>query len=263
MDPHINPATGVWDDNYFANRGSTGGVLGDINSDQLASINRYVEDLKATAKQNYDFVVKYLKQQHDAALGTNDTAKAQFLEKVASTYEKQVGRIPFDYETKTAREKEDIANYLKSSEIARQDQAARQGEFQAQDKFNSQQEQQANKESANARGLLGSGIQDKEANRLKLARQLFTEDPFYRSMNLETTQRNEADRLRQIQSDRNLFDITTGARRGAEDIQTATDKGNEAATVDLNTANKNADIIAEQKKREALLLLGSNGINNV
>lgn len=236
--------------------------LKQINPDQAANIDKYVADLKATAQQNYDFVVKYLKKQHEIALGNNDQARAKFLEQVANSYEKQVGRIPFDYETKTAREKEDIANYLKSSEIMKQDALAREAQFGAQQDFEKKQEQKQLTESMNTRGLLNSGIQKGESNRLALARQLFTEDPFYRSLNLEKTQRAEADRLKQLQSGRNLEDITTEARRGAIDTQLGFEKGTEGAALDKAQADKAAEIAAENKRREALYLSGQ-GINNV
>lgn len=236
--------------------------LKQINPDQAANIDKYVADLKATAQQNYDFVVKYLKKQHEIALGNNDQARAKFLEQVANSYEKQVGRIPFDYETKTAREKEDIANYLKSSEIMKQDALAREAQFGAQQDFEKKQEQKQLAESMNTRGLLNSGIQKGESNRLALARQLFTEDPFYRSLNLEKTQRAEADRLKQLQSGRNLEDITTEARRSAIDTQTGFEKGTEGAALDKAQADKAAEIAAENKRREALYLSGQ-GINNV
>lgn len=232
-----------------------------INPDQASNIDKYVADLKATAQQNYDFVVKYLKKQHEMALGANDQARAKFLEQVANTYEKQVGRIPFDYETKTAREKEDIANYLKSSEIMKQDALTREAQFGAQQGYEKKLEQKQLAESMNTRGLLNSGIQTGESNRLALARQLFTEDPFYRALNLEKTQREEADRLKKIQSERNLFDITTGARRDAIDTQTAFEKGSEGAAIDKAQADKAAELKAEQARREALLLSGQ-AINN-
>lgn len=250
---------GIWDDNY--NRGGVGSTLSSIDPAQADNIDKYVADLKATSQQNYDFVVKYLKQQHEAALGSNDQARAKFLEQVANTYEKQVGRIPFDYETKTTREKQDIANYLKSSELMKQDALTREKQFGEQQGFEKKQEQKQLAESMNTRGLLNSGIQKGESNKLALARQLFTEDPFYRSLNLEKTQRAEADRLKQIQSDRNLFDITTGARRDALDTETAFTKGTEAATLDKAQADKLAEQKAEQARREALLAIGSNGIN--
>lgn len=259
-DSRIRP-DGIWDDNY--NRGGVGSTLSSVNSAQADNINKYLADLKATAQQNYEFVVKYLKKQHEMALGSNDQARAKFLEQVANSYEKSVGRIPFDYETKTAREKEDIANYLKSSEIMKQDALTREAQFGAQQGFEKKLEQKQLAESMNTRGLLNSGIQKGESNRLALARQLFTEDPFYRSLNLEKTQRAEADRLKKIQSERNLFDITTGARRDALDTQTAVDKGTEGAALDKAQADKQAELIAENKRREALSYLGSQGINQV
>lgn len=250
---------GIYDDNY--NRGGVGSVLSSIDPAQADNINKYVADLKATSQQNYDFVVKYLKTQHEQALGSNDQARARFLEQVANTYEKQVGRIPFDYETKTAREKEDIANYLKSSEIMKQDALTREAQFGAQQGFEKKLEQKQLAESMNTRGLLNSGIQTGESNRLALARQLFKEDPFYSAMNLEKTQRAEADRLRKIQSERNLFDIATGARRDALDTQTAFDKGTEAAKLDKAQADKQAELAAENKRREALDYYAKEGIN--
>lgn len=252
---------GIWDDNY--NRGGVGSTLSSIDPTQADNINKYVADLKATSQQNYDFVVKYLKTQHEQALGANDQARANFLEQVANTYEKQVGRIPFDYETKTTREKQDIANYLKSTELMKQDALTREKQFGEQQTFEKKQEQKQLSESMNTRGLLNSGIQKGESNKLALARQLFTEDPFYRSLNLEKTQRTEADRLKQIQSDRNLFDITTGARRDALDTETAFTKGTEGAALDKAQADKLAEQKAEQARREALLAIGSNGINQV
>lgn len=256
---HINPATGVWDDNY-ANGGSGGSlsdVLGGIDKARLDEINKYVGELKATAQQNYDFVVKYLKKQHEVALGNNDTERAKFMEQVANVYEKQVGRIPFDYETKTAREKQDIADYLKKSEILKQDALARESQFGAQQDFEKKLEQKQLAESMNTRGLLNSGIQKVESNRLALARQLFTEDPFYRSLNLEKTQREEADRLAKQQSERNLFDITTGARRSAIDEANTLAQGTEAADIKKKQADEAANIAGEQAKRQALSYLGS------
>ncbi len=250
---------GIWDDNY--NRGgSVAPDLERIKPDQAAQINKYVADLKATSQQNYDFVVKYLKTQHEQALGANDQARATFLEQVANTYEKQVGRIPFDYETKTAREKEDISNYLKSSEIAKQDTLTREAQFGEQQSYEKKLEQKQLAESMNTRGLLGSGIQGGESNRLTLARQLFKEDPFYSQISLEKTQRAEADRLNKIQSDRRLFDLTTGARRDALDTQSDFEQKSEGALLDKTQADKKLELAAEQQRREALDLIGNEGI---
>ncbi len=252
---------GIYDDNY--NRGGVGSTLSSIDPAQADNINKYVADLKATSQQNYDFVVKYLKTQHEQALGANDQARATFLEQVANTYEKQVGRIPFDYETKTTREKQDIANYLKSSELMKQDALTREKQFGEQQGFEKKQEQKQLSESMNTRGLLNSGIQKGESNKLALARQLFTEDPFYRQISLEKTQRTEADRLKQIQSDRNLFDITTGARRDALDTQSAFEKGTAGAALDKAQADKLAEQKAEIQRRDALKLIAEERMKQI
>lgn len=232
-------------------------TLSSVDKERADEINKYVGELKATAQQNYDFVVKYLKQQHEIALGNNDEARAKFMEQVANAYEKQVGRIPFDYETKTTREKQDIADYLKKSELMKQDAATREQQFGAQQGFEKQQETKQLKESMNTRGLLNSGIQQGESNRLALARQLFTTDPFYRAMNLENTQRTEADRLAKQQSERNLMDITTGARRGALDQTNALQQGTEGAVIAKQRAETAAETAGEQARRQALSYLGS------
>lgn len=229
--------------------------LQSMNPEYEAEIAKYTDELKSQAKGNYDFIVKYLKQAHTQALGTDDSAKAQFLEQVANSVESSVGRIPFDYDTKTTREKEDIANYLKRSEIQKQNLNAQEKNFNAQQDFASQQEQQQNAQSANSRGLLGSGIQDTAAKKLQVARQLTQIDPFNTQLANSRATLGQQDAEALTQSQRNIEDITTGARRDAQDADTTLNQGTEGAGINLNNSNISADQQASSARQQAISLL--------
>lgn len=196
-------------------------------------ISQYVDELRDEAQGDYDFIVKFLKRQFENALGTDDQARARFIAQVANKTEERIGRIPFDYEQKTGREKEDIANFLRRQEIEREDLRAREAEFEQQQEFETELETEQRKEEFGARGLLGSGLQKKRAQRQARARELQT-DPIRRAFELERTRRGEETREAQLQSGRRLTDITTAARRGAEDVQFGFEKGKEGAGRDLS-----------------------------
>lgn len=56
VDPHINPATGVWDDNYFSNTGKYGGGGGGSSADMIAqAMNDQINTFK---KREKDFADK-------------------------------------------------------------------------------------------------------------------------------------------------------------------------------------------------------------
>ena len=80
---------------------------------QLQSLNdasnRYIDELLAQAQGDKDEAIKILTRDHEQALGTDDGARAQFLESVADQLEKRVGRIPYDYKVGTTRTNEDLA----------------------------------------------------------------------------------------------------------------------------------------------------------
>jgi hypothetical protein len=117
MDPHINPATGVWDDNYYNTVGKYGGSSSDPNLNLLNSNNNaYIDQLLSQAKGQRDLVLKQLDAQHQLALGNNDDATAKFLESVADQVEAQEGRIPYDYNRYTARENQGYG--IQSGQIA-------------------------------------------------------------------------------------------------------------------------------------------------
>lgn len=230
--------------------------LRSMDSSYEDEISKYADELKAAAQGNYDFVVKYLKQAHTMALGSSDPAKAQFLEKVSSSLENQIGRIPFDYDQKTTREKEDISNYLKRSAVQRQSLDTQQKQFNEQQAFGVQQEVQQTREASNSRGMLGSGIEEGQLRRLALARKLTQEDPFNAAQGVQRANLNLADAEAQLQSGRNLTDAATTARRDAQNETFNYNQGTEGAGITLNAAKKAADIQASQARQQAISILG-------
>jgi hypothetical protein len=74
--------------------------------------DNYINDLLADAKGDLDFALKQLDRQHEVALGTDEQARAKFLEDVADKLEERIGRIPYDYEKYTTRLKDDTSKVL-------------------------------------------------------------------------------------------------------------------------------------------------------
>lgn len=236
------------------------GSLGQEGQAYLNQINQYASELQGEAQRDYDFIVKYLKKQFETALGTDDTARQEFLVKVADKLEQRIGRIPYDYDLYTGRAKEDIANYLRRSEVQKQDANAREDEFLAQQGFAVRTERKQLAEASNARGMLGSGIQKGEQLQLDTKRQLYETDPFNRTMALERTQREEADKQAILDNQREQTDITNKYRREAIDEQLGYDQGIENSDIDL-WKKKNA--IARQKSsalQDTLVNFGMNGL---
>jgi hypothetical protein len=222
-----------------------------IDSQAADEINKYIDELKGEAQGDYDFVVKFLKKQFETALGTDDSARAEFFSKVANQLEKRVGRIPFDFDVKTGREKVDIANFLRRTDIEDTDLRARELEFQQQQEFATGLETEQRKEEFGARGLLDSGLQKKRASQQAEARRLQT-DPVRRAFELERTRRGEQVGEAKLQSGRRLEDIETSARRGGEDVQFGFEKGSEAASRDLEKRLAAVERTGAQERRTVL-----------
>jgi hypothetical protein len=195
----------------------------------FGEINKYIDELKGEAQGDYDFVVKFLKRQYQMALGTDDKARAEFFTKVANQLEERVGRIPYDYELKTGREKEDMATYLKQKDMEDTRQRTQESEFNKQQDLAIKEEQKAVVEGANARGMLGSGIQQRQQTEVQEKRNTNIIDPQKSLFSYQQAIRDEKARVAQVQSDRNLADITTEARRGGQDEQYKYDYGSESA----------------------------------
>lgn len=203
-----------------------------------AKIDEWVGDLRGTAQGRYDFTIKWLTDAHEKALGTNDVKRAEFFEQVADKLEQEIGRIPYDYQQMTAREKKDLSDFLKLQNIREDDQLAREKEFKEQQAFATEQETLARREEFNDRGLLDSGIEAKKQQTQERARELST-NPIRRAFDLERTVRGiETDRGK-LESQRRLEDLKTQARRSGLDTQAGFDMGTEEAqmTLDEKLAN--------------------------
>lgn len=82
------------------------GSGGDVISD---SVNKYVEELIASAGGKRDLILRKLDAEHKLALGSDDGQTAAFLESVSDALETKIGRIPYDYQRYTDRELADYA----------------------------------------------------------------------------------------------------------------------------------------------------------
>jgi hypothetical protein len=204
-----------------------------LDPQALKDINQYIDELKGEAQGDYDFIVKFLKQQFQTALGTDDVAKAQFMATVSNQLEKRIGQIPFDFDLKTGREKADITNTLRRLDIEDTDLRSREKELEQQTAFTTKLEQEQRQEEFNRRGLLGSGLEKKKAQQQAEARRLEL-DPKQRALALEGTQRAEQRTEAQLQSGRRLEDLKTTARREALGETTAFEKGSEAGKIALD-----------------------------
>lgn len=198
---------------------ATGGGFDQYVGDLNKNIEDYANQLRGEAQGDYDFAIKWLTANHELALGKDDKARAEFFEKVADKLEEKIGRIPYDYFQKTDREKKDVMDFLKAQNMEEEDRIAREKEFQKQQDFAKGIEKQQTQQEFNTRGLLGSGIQQKQEAQQAEKRQLFETDPFYRRSALEGAQRGLQTQRGVLESQRRLQDIQTGARRGGTDAQ--------------------------------------------
>lgn len=209
------------------------------------AINKYIDDLKKEAKGDYNFVVKFLKRQFETALGTDDAALASFYSQVANTLEERIGRIPYDYELMTGREKEDLALYLDQQDKADTRQREQEAEFEAQQQLAGDKEQREIRESASERGMLDSGIEKRQAEEARQEREVNVINP-QRSMFAYQQALRDMDRSSAVlQSGRNIEDLTTTARRGAQDSQYSYDYG--VGRADLSLAQRLAEIDREKR----------------
>lgn len=202
----------------------------------LADINKYIDDLKNEAQGDFNFITKFLKKQFETALGNDDDARAEFFAKVANQAEKRMGRIPYDYEKLTGREKEDIDNFLKKKDMEDTEQRKEEVEFEKQQELAAEEEEKAITESANVRGMLDSGIEKRQKAEAVEKRKTNITDPQERVFAFRQALRDEQRRLGKLESGRNIEDITTRTRRTAEDTQTDFEKGTEGAQRRLDSA---------------------------
>ncbi len=207
-------------DFFKKNKGNESLISSFADKDKyLQEVEKYAAELESTAKDNFDFITKFLDKQHASALGTSDSDLARFYEDVSSSLEEKIGRIPFDFQNRTAREKEDLQNELASIAEAKR-------RIREQSEFESGLETEQREQEFNTRGLLGSGIQAKKAQEQERARQLRL------AAQIEPLQ--ERERLAGIGSTRSLEDITTQARRDAQDFSLSEEQTREGSQLELD-----------------------------
>lgn len=251
LDPHVNPQTGLWDDNYYASTGKYGSLIGDIGKlaagnptlkGIIDSDNAYIDQLIGEAQGDLNMMLKKLDAEHKLALGTDDQARASFLEKVADKLEERIGRIPYDYERYTSREIEDYARGSgrivsdKNTALSRLDEDERVLRENA--RIDAEQARAEQDASLNERGLVSgpresaSGLAGKNIRTLEDAIKR-KEDEITRSVgrdrfDLTQTAGRSLEDLG-VNHTRSLEDIKTMARRGAIDQEQATTFGKQSA----------------------------------
>ena len=186
--------------------------------EELAEVAKYVEELEKVAKDDFNFITKFLDKMHRVALGNDDEATAKFYESVSNSLEEKIGRIPFDFQRKTQREKEDLQEILKQTAGQRRliaDTSA----------FQKEQETTERREEFNRRGLLGSGIEKRKAENQERARQL--------ALRQQIEPIDVRERLARTGEVRGLEDITTTSRRDLADFQLGEQEKREKADIDL------------------------------
>lgn len=244
-----------------------------LYNEQAAAADAYINDLMGQAQGDYDFVIKQLKRDHEVALGTDDAARAQFMETVADKLEEQIGRIPYDYEVGTTRIGEDLSRVTdvtnRNKELALSRLAEDEQVWREQFGQESQDTRQSQSEELSQRGLLqgtragAEGLAGREVARTEgdLGTTL---QSFERALGRTTGDINTqaADTL--FEANRNATrsqqDLTTSARRGAIDQTDVFTFGQEGAQRQLDAKKKDLERLREQEKRiaqQSAVTLGS------
>lgn len=259
----INPKTGVWDDNWWATQGQYGATGNAAYDGAFAGIagevNKYVDELIQMAKGDYDFAAKWIENNYKLALGTDDSARAQFLKQVANEMESKVGRIAFDYNTGSYRVNQDAdlatSRTVRTSEtalkrLAEDEELERRGLLRENDQARRSQESELN-----ARGILSSprnqaeGLAGREVGDLEgqIADRMSSFERLL-GRSREDIGLSRDDTLADISLERGraLDDLTTGARRGAVDEQQSRDYNLESAKRELERRQREAE--AERRR---------------
>jgi len=276
MDPHINPATGNWDDNYYANIGQYGGSTGNSQTDQIfqqnaAKENQYIDSLMSQNKGQLDLALKQLDAQHKLALGNDDTEQAKFLESVANSLESQIGRIPYDYQKYSNRELQQYAmgntNIANNKQLALDKLSNDEQNNLASLNLNQGQANQATAEDLNKRGLLtgqapqgmfqgssltgingvGGQVAGQQNTDFGNQRNVITSgyDLGVRGTNLDASQQQNA---LDFQHQNTMTDLTDQARRDAQDAGNAYTFGTQSANLGFQ-----AQQAALERQRQQLL----------
>lgn len=195
-------------------------------------VNSYIDDIINSAGGDRDFAVKQLTRDYELALGTDDQARAQFLESVADEFEKKYGTIQKDYKTYSTYATEDLATQEQRITGGKERALSRLAEDEKVWKENFAQESKAGKQSQAEtllqRGILSGtregaeGLAGSEVKRFdeKLAQEM---DLYGRELG-----RTREDVSRE--ADESLFDVRRGTARELEKLKTLARRGATTAT---------------------------------
>lgn len=236
----------------------------DIYNLTAQDINKYVDDLIGKAQGDYDFAAKWIENSYKLALGNDDTAKANFLKQVANSLENKVGRIAFDYDTGTYRVNQDadmvqdrtVRNREQALSRLDEDEQVYRKQF-AQDSQQARAEQEA---ALNQRGILSvprdqaAGLAGKEVQTLE-GTISDTLSAYERQLgrNRQDINTEASDTLfdNALNRTRSLEDLTTTARRGAQDEQNQHDYNLDAAKRQLEAAKQAAEVERRKSLNQA------------
>jgi hypothetical protein len=233
-------------------------------NEQAAAADRYIEDLIGQAGGDRDFVIRQLKRDHELALGTDDKARAEFLESVADKLEERIGTIPYDYQVGTTRTTEDLArtedvtkrntdrvlSRLAEDEQVwkqEQDRQVKEGRIGQQEGLLKRGILQGTREEA--QGLAGEEVGKFETDVSK------TLETYNRALGRQredvTTSAEDTLFEARRTASRQLSDLKTAARRGATGAQDKLAFGTEAANRQFEARRKELERLRAQEKASA------------
>lgn len=214
---------------------------------EVDNVNAQADALIAEAQGSYNYTAKWLEKEFQTALGTDDTARQEFLKKVYSAVESQIGTIPYDYEKYTERELQDYATDTSrlnedtdlALKIAEEDYNV----LKQQSETQQTQDRQTQTEGLLGRGILttqretaggipGQAVATLEGN-IDLENKVDQSD-YERNKEALILERTRGLTDLETNKERNLQDITDKYRRAANESITAKDSGTEAAQLKLD-----------------------------
>ena len=226
--------------------------------ESLGNIEVYYDALNKIAGGNRDFVLKWIQKEFEIAMGNNDSERAAFMAKVANADEERMGRIPFDYELKTAREIQDWQMGLDALERARRRVEEDYMTARAGKEIEWGEARQGQNEGLISQGLLkgtrevqltAGGIASQRMQKLEGAIQLEKEaQDTQQARSLEDIEKERE--AGEIAHSRKLEDIQTEARRNAVDTIYQKEYGSEKAEHDYQTQSKQSEINKEMDKSQ-------------
>jgi len=218
--------------------------------------NNYINDLKEQAHGDADFMIRQLTSDHQLALGTNDEKRAEFIESVADSLEKEIGRIPYDYQVGVTRLQEDFDRTQELNERNKklaldrlaEDEVVWKEEFGDESKSARELQQ----ESLAKRGILSGTREDAQGLATKDIGDLETGIGRTLSAYDRALGRTKSD-IETASSDE-MFDATRSLNRGKDDYKTIARRGAIDAenTLAFGTEGVNRSLDARLKELERL-----------